>query len=261
MIKVFKTFKVLISILAIFLILFGFMSVLINHKGNIVINVVESFKTRGEYVSTETIRNDITNKDETIAYYKVVALASYEKDTEKIYNDSYTDKSIGTTGDIYLTTSDPFGLMYTKWMSKKIYIGHSGIVYSADGTEVAEVYGNTSNNKVDTYQNDWFDTKNDAFIILRSKDYINKKEIQNWIDENKGDKYNYLYFLKTKNRYYCTDLVSRCYEETQDNPISNKKIFVTGESMISNYNTFVIYYKEKSNTQGVDYNVYYLSEE
>ena len=43
--------------------------------------------------------------------------------------------------------------------------------------------------------------------------------------------------------------------------MNNKNRMITGESMINNIDTFIIYYKEKSSDVGVDYNVYFLSEE
>ena len=76
-----------------------------------------------------------------------------------------------------------------------------------------------------------------------------------------GMKYNYLFFINPKNRYYCTSLVSKCYEESQTNSISNNNIFVTGASMINNDNTYIIYYKERVNDSNIKYKVYFLSEE
>ena len=254
-----KITKIICFIIVIFLITFLIVSGFIIQSGKKTKSIIEDFKNRGELVYVY----------EGIEYYKVKKEHEYEDTSNRIYSTSsvlddsktFTDKKIGTTGDVYITSNDPFGTMYTKWASKRIKIGHCGIVYDEYADTMVEVYGNKVDNIVDKHENDWNELSKNELIIIRKKEYINKKEIIDWLDSKMGLKYNYLFFLNPKNRFYCTSLVSKCYEETQDNHISNNNIFVTGASMINNDNTYIIYYKEKVNELDINYRIYFLSEE
>lgn len=259
--KAIKCFGILIMAIVIILVI---ISVDVNIKGNDLKEKINEFKNRSEYVGTYTLN---TTRKETVSYYKVTKTRDYEiNDDRRIYSLSYTsdttqtftDIKIGDVGDIYLTSSNPFGLMYTEWMSKKIYIGHAGIVNSDEASTTYESTGKGKEKGVHELENDWFSYDTNDLIIIRNKNNINKKEIQNWLKEVEDMKYNYLYFLKTKKRYYCTDLATRCYEESCDIKVTDKNIFVTGESIIDYEDNYIIYYREKSNEDNVDYNVYYL---
>ena len=254
--KITKTILIaLIIILVGVIIISGF----IISSGKKTKSIIDDFKSRGELVFTY----------DGIEYYKVVKEFEYEDTTSRIYSTSsifdeakyFTDNKIGTTGDVYITSNDPFGTFYTKWASKRIKIGHCGIVYDENADTMVEVYGNKVDNIVSIHDNDWNEQSKGELIVIRKKEPINKKEVINWLDSKMGMKYNYLFFINPKNRYYCTSLVSKCYEESQTNSISNNNIFVTGASMINNDNTYIIYYKERVNDSNIKYKVYFLSEE
>ena len=254
-----KVKKLVLIVCVILLIVIIVVSSFIIGSGVKTKSVIDDFKKRGELVYV----------NDGVEYYKVIKAYEYEDVSNRIYSTSsvldeskkYTDKKIGTTGDVYITSNDPFGTMYTKWASKRIKIGHCGIVYDEYADSMVEVYGNKVDNIVDIHDNDWNEQNKSELIIIRNKEHINKKEITDWLDSKIGMKYNYLFFINPKNRFYCTSLVSKCYEETQNQPISNNNIFVTGASMINNENTYIIYYKEKVDDINIQYRVYFLSEE
>ena len=152
-------------------------------------------------------------------------------------------------------------------MSRKIFIGHCGIVYDEDGTKTIEVTGNSNKkeNVVKECENDWIENSSDKLIVLRSKNDIKKDEMKEWLDDNKGIRYNYFFLInmgqKRNKKFYCTDLISNCYIDVEDREISKRNNLVTGSSIINNEEMYIIYYKEKSKKEGIDYDVYFLSGE
>ena len=66
---------------------------------------------------------------------------------------------------------------------------------------------------------------------------------------------------KRNKKFYCTDLISNCYIDVEDREISKRNNLVTGSSIINNEEMYIIYYKEKSKKEGIDYDVYFLSGE
>jgi len=245
---------IIISILCIYV--FTSIIALVNGRKNDII--IESFKKRSTYVETkETIINGIKYN---ISYYKVVASYDYEINDERNLNISDDYNLHGTTGDIYLSNNNSIGLISTKYISKKIYIGHCAMVYNELGTEIVEIVGNESKNenRVRINESSTFIDNKEEYLILRTKNYINKKEIEKVTNSKIGKKYNYLYFIKQKNQYYCIDLVTRILEESSNTKITKRNRLITGTQIINSEELFIIYYKEKSNKADVDFNIYYL---
>ena len=64
--------------------------------------------------------------------------------------------------------------------------------------------------------------------------------------------------IKKKNKYYCTDLLSRVLNKYNIN-IDYDKMYPTGNDFIISENTFVVFICERI-VEG-EFNIYYLSEE
>ena len=133
----------------------------ITFESNEIDKDIIEFKSRAVYV--DSIDN--------FNYYKVIKKYDYE-DSRNICN-NYTDISVGTIGDIYVTNSDPLGGFFvTEWISKYAWIGHAGMIYNEEGTKTIEIIGNGNkkDNIVKIYDNDWLEKVSSELIILRVKD-------------------------------------------------------------------------------------------
>lgn len=202
-------------------------------------------------------------ENEMYTYYKVPRKYIYEE-TDKILN-SPEDKFVGTTGDIYLSNRNPInGFFLTKWISKMSYIGHGGMVYSNDGSQMIEITGNKGRkeNIVKVIDNTWLTIDSPNYVILRVKD-INDTKRERLVQEgNKiiGKRYNYT-FISNKNSFYCTDMISYLFNRI-DVKLNNDSFFTTGSDIITDDDTYIIYYREKIfKNDKVHYNIYYMSEE
>ena len=243
-----KTFRVILLIILLFLISILVVSFSKSSKTD---RKIKDFTSRAVYV--ETIGDT--------EYYKVIKDKDFEDGTNVLT--SHTDKYIGSTGDIYITSTDFTSFFVTKFFIRLLRSGHAGIVAQDDALKTYEIVGNNKNNKIDVYDNDWSELKNfNEYVVLRVKGVKTeeKEKLANHLESIKGCKYNYFFFLTPKNRYYCTDLVSRAYKDSLDIEISKENI-VTGANMISSDNTYIIYYKKEVKNSDIRYQVYYLSED
>ena len=266
--RVYKAIKVIFTIFLFFGIVITMLTSTVLVGGVMVKKKIEDFKSRGEYVGTYDV-NFFSHK--IVEFYEVKKEYDYEYSNRRIYDTSttvdltkkFTDKFIGDVGDIYVASRDPLGSFYTRWASSKIMIGHCGIVYSYDAKYTFEVVGNQSKeeNVTKKYYNTWICAPGPSITVLRTKQEINQDEIVNWCDTHKGLPYNYLFPVRVRQSYYCSDLVSRCIKESNDIDVSTRDVLVSGGSMILNDNVYIIYYRENSDKEGVDYRVYFLSEE
>lgn len=214
-------------------------------------NQITDFKSRGVLVY----------QDDIYSYYRVSKKYDYE-DTSNIV-ESYDDKFVGTTGDIYITNRNPLPSFFvTKWISRLSYIGHCGIVYSEDASKMVEIVGNKSKeeNVVRIVENEWLNIDSPNYIILRSKEINDetKESIINECNNVLGCKYNYTFIFHSKKRFYCIDLVSYIYKKIGIN-LNKDYFFTTGSDLVENNSTYMIYYRERYiENNKVKYNVYYL---
>lgn len=263
--KIFK--RVIIIIL---LVLFSMISIFIANgfiEKASVDNMIKDFKDRGVFV--ETIGD--TN------YYKV--LANDGEDGKNVFSIENGDNFIGTTGDIILTNRNPLRYSNTiiikhlvGFFAKNMFIGHASLNVTDDGGVLLEVtdhevdgYSNIEDNKGVKYsQNTWI-TEDDGspYIIgLRVKqiDDTIKANLVDFASNNIGKPYNKL-FITRKDRYYCTDLVSRAYLDSGIK-INYDGFFTTGNDMIVSGETYIIFIREKYIINDKEYyNIYYLQEE
>ena len=214
---------------------------------------IEEFINRGELVCTE----------DSTEYYLVRKEYDYENTDLRIV-DTYNDGLVGTIGDIYFTDTDFGSNFVTKYICKKLRVGHCAVVASPNAEFNYEIVGNVNkkDNIVKIYENDWQYLVNfHEYIAVRVKgmdaDKQNKLILQ--LQKMEGSPYNFFVFAHMKNRYYCTDMATYAYKAAFD--ININKFFVsTGASMISNDNTYLIYYKREVNKGDIKYQVYFLGE-
>lgn len=222
-------------------------------ENDILNNEIKDFKARGQLVY---VNNNIN-------YYEV--LPKYEYEDSKNILRSYDDINIGTTGDIYITDRNPMNDFFiTGWISNLTWIGHCGLIYSKDGTLMTEIVGNKSkeDNVVKVKNNDWFNNDSKHSVVLRVKDIDNIDKEKIMMESNKliGCRYNYSFIFSSENSFYCSDLVTHIYNEIGVN-LNSDYFFSTGSDIITNDNTYIIYYKEKVSTkEKTYYNVYYLKD-
>ena len=195
-------------------------------------------------------------------YYKISKEYEYEDINTRII-ENYDSNNIGTTGDIYLTSTDWGSSFFTKYICEKLRVGHCGIVYDEQANSLYEIVGNNGkNNVVKLYDNDWYDLNNfNEMIVLRVKDIDSedRDEIKAYLDKIAGSKYNFFFIFHMKNRFYCTDLATEAYKRCFKTNI-NKFFISTGSSMIKDDNTYLIYYKREVNKENIKYEVYYLGD-
>ncbi|MBO7079018.1 MAG: hypothetical protein J6W64_04310, partial [Bacilli bacterium] len=154
---------------------------------------------------------------------------------------------------------------YNKNINKEYNVTDDGAVIveitdhtTTDNKNVEDVSG------VKYSQNTWIseDDGSPYIIGLRIKGISGevKERIVDFASNNIGKEYNYL-FIKREERFYCTDLVSRAYEDSGIN-INYDGFFVTGNDMIVSGETYIIFIREKYVENGEEYyNIYYLQEE
>jgi len=262
--KILKIFNFILIGVLIFVYVFlanGFIE-----KG-IVTNEINEFKERG--VFTEQI---IINKQK-VNMYKVIKKYEYEDISRPIYEFDGYDYNLGSKTDITITSRNPMRHSDSAlvkdvcgFFANNFYLGHATINVTDNGSHYVESIGNGSSNKVEKNRNTWIDTE------IRGKDVTNKivgiriknttAELRNQITEEVLDKvgceYNYNFFFPHKDKYYCTDLITRSlYKFGID--LNYDNFFAIGNDLILSDETYLIFYIE-CDSEGV-FSFYYLSEE
>lgn len=266
----FNLLYVIITMLFIFFICFGVFLTNGFIEKKPVRSILDTFKQRGEYVETVGIHSQKVN------IYKVHTKYKYEKDNFKeVFN--YKDGKehyIGSKTDIILSNRNPLRNHGTAlvadaglFFSSNFFIGHATININDDGSKYIESVGNDAGfYGVRESDNTWIETEvrygNDAQTIvgLRLKNVSEEKkdDIVGELKEKIGCEYNANILIKRKNKYYCTDLISRCLNKYNIN-IDYDRMYPTGNDFIVSENTFVIFICERI-VEG-EFNIYYLSEE
>ncbi|CCV65014.1 conserved hypothetical protein [Alteracholeplasma palmae J233] len=240
-----------------------------------------------EFKSQMVEKTRTEENGQTIIYYVPRETPEGEKPS---FSDS-TKKKVGQKGDILVTQESPFpekGLIHS--FVSYYFGGHAALV--TDSNQLLEVagFGNASllelithdgNNPehdytqtVDYSSNYFFDSNyrstydpsypyygasyRKKFIGLRVNN-ITDKQIDEVIEEgqklvDKKAVYNYLFFLDTKFKYYCSDLVSRLFQ-TQNHLTLNDDGFITSiNDLILSKDTRMFFYTETiDNVQHIYY--------
>lgn len=238
---------------------------------------------------------DEINSTDTIKYYKVSRETYYPNEIIRspFYNGDMTRP--GAAGDIFVTQQSPL-VAYPGIHEFVTFFfgGHAAVIDSnnriyetigipdsdeslldvmINGGRNTHVVGDVFNywlnpNYRDTNTSDpsylsfgnWY---RNEWIGLRIKD-VTQDDIDEALAflEDKAEQeaqYNFLFVLFTRNKYYCTDMVSRAYESIQVNGkqkynLNRDLIAVTVNDLILSKNTYISYYvTTKNNVKHVYY--------
>jgi hypothetical protein len=227
---------------------------------------------------------DEVHSTDTIKYYKVSRETYYPDELIRnpFYNNDLTRP--GSAGDIFVTQQSPLvGYPGVHEFVTFFFGGHAAVLDSTNrvyetigipdsdenllnvilnGGRNTHVTGGTYNYWLDsTYRNtDPNDPSYRAFGNWYRNEWVGlriKGVTQADIDEAllfledkaiQEAQYNFLFVLNTKNKYYCTDMVSRAYESIQTDSgkqkynLNRDLIAVTVNDLILSKNTYISYY-------------------
>jgi hypothetical protein len=240
---------------------------------------------------------DEVNSTDTIKYYKVSRETYYPNELIRspFYNNDLTKP--GAAGDIFVTQQSPL-VAYPGVHEFVTFFfgGHAAVIdennkiYETIGIPDADenlldvmINGGRNTHVVGGVFNYWLNSnyrdtnESDPSYLSFGNWYRNewvglrvKGVTQDDIDEallfleDKAEKeaqYNFLFVLFTRNKYYCTDMVSRAYESIQaDNGkqkynLNRDLIAVTVNDLILSKNTYISYYVTTRNNVK---HVYYI---
>lgn len=230
---------------------------------------IRDFKERGEYVGTETING------QNVKMYLVKAKYDYEDVSRPSFNkvEKYgvIKYYLGSKTDITITSRNPLRMVdsglirdIAGFFSNNFYIGHATINITDDGSKYIESVGNLgSNNGVLESYNSWVDTEirggddTNRIVGLRLKNTTEEirdniaKEVQSKV----GLEYNFNFFIPKKDKYYCTDLISRTTKKYGID-INYDGMFSIGNDIILSKNTYLIFYIDRVSRGNFEF--YYL---
>lgn len=239
---------------------------------------------------------DEINSTDTIKYYKVSRETYYPEELIRnpFYNNNYLKP--GAAGDIFVTQQSPLvGYPGIHEFVTFFFGGHAALVdqnnkiYETIGIPNSDeklldviINGGADTHVVGGITNYWLDPnfrREDEFdpsylafdswyrnkwIGLRVKG-ATQDDIDyalNYVEDKAEQKaqYNFLFVLFTKNKYYCTDIVSRAYEAVKNEEGKQKYQFnrdliaVTVNDLILSKSTYISYYvTTKNNVKHVYY--------
>lgn len=227
---------------------------------------------------------DEINSTDTIKYYKVSRETYYPDELirNSFYNNNYLKP--GAAGDIFVTQQSPLvGYPGIHEFVTFFFGGHAALVdqnnkiYETIGIPNSDeklldviINGGADTHVVGGITNYWLDPnfrREDEFdpsylafgswyrnkwIGLRVKG-ATQDDIDyalNYVEDKAEQKaqYNFLFVLFTKNKYYCTDIVSRAYEAVKNEEGKQKYQFnrdliaVTVNDLILSKSTYISYY-------------------
>lgn len=278
---------------------------------NIKVNkVIHDFKKRAITTQVETIElvDPYTDESYIRKLWPVPRETSFERDGLNVFSNA-EKTNLGQKGDIFTTRQSPFPTIPVFHQFMSYYYGGHAAIYDGSGFLEATGYpddiseflkivfnkGNSSDHGLSTvadkrstpywtrrnsgeyYYDNYYRSK---YIGLRIKDADNEM-IDAFVDsaQQKIDKkslYNFLFFLDMKYKYYCTDLVSRAYEEayyrTENNDLEyhskgyakklNDDGFITSvNDLVLSKDSYMHFYVEITKEHGVVVeNFYYLED-
>lgn len=257
-----------ITFFIIFLLLMIFVFNGLSEK-KIVDSEIEKFKKRAIFEKTTVLQG------QNVTYYKILKKYDYEDLERFVYNtEKYSNCYIGAETDIILTSRNPLRMYgdaivrdFAGVLAKNFYIGHATMNITDDGSKCIESVGNDSGfDGVRIVDNTWIETEvrygNDAQTIIGLRIKNTTKEQRNKIVEDikklEGKEYNHLLLFYMKNKYYCTDLISRTLNKNSIR-INYDYFYTTGNDIIISNQTYIIFLCERVK-EGY-FNIYYLSKE
>ena len=159
---------------------------------------------------------------------------------------------VGSKGDIIVKRGSPYPEIPVFHELMTFFIGgHAS--YVIDSKTTIEVNGKEKNNKVDYYNNDWFNKKECIGLRLKNKEIID--DVTESVKAKLGSKYNYTFVLDKG--YYCTDLMSKSVTDVSKYDNINDFGFTTTNDLITSRNTEICYY-HYTDQKGIKH-VYYVN--
>jgi uncharacterized protein YycO len=259
-------------------------------KDILVRNEINYFKDRGVFEYEEEFEYQ-TGVFQTRRYYKVPRETSYETSDERsVFNDD-SRKYLGQTGDIFLSQRSPFvGTFFVDQFISYYFGGHAALKtennqfieavgFPDDDESILDIMRHPGDEPHDfsvtinrTSSNYWLYPNyrsegtteypyfgsyyRDKFIGVRVKN-VSEEQIQGAVDyaDDKVDVnlYNFLFFLDMSYKYYCTDLVSRAYQDVmvEEDQQTNYAKALNDDGFITSVNdivlsreTYMIFYVE-----------------
>jgi len=260
MIKIIRVYKRQLKII-LFILITVLSSIFIGITLNsIVENVylsieIEDFKNKGVY------QEDVS--DSHTKYYKV-SRETWMSD-ESVFQEVDGRVTYGNSGDIICTLDSYAGnLQITHDLVGFFFGGHcASVCYQ-------ETYNNVSYNKnycieahynngvQQSYSGYWTrENVRDQIIVLRVKASQEKKvEAFHNLCDCIGSDYNKNYIFNTKNNYYCSDLISRAWQDVGID-LNYDGFYCSIQDIICSDMTYISMYKVSKNN--VDY-IYYLED-
>lgn len=284
-----KKIRKIISFVLIF-----FLGFLIFLTGQTVAETVIINREIRKFVQKGVYQPEISNED-TIKFYKVSRETYYPEEFERepFFNGNLL--KLGAEGDIFLTRQAPLPTYPGIYEAVSFYFGGHAAYFgkdndmyetfgfpSADETLFSVIINGGSNTfvQVET-SNYWLDPdyRNEddesyrkfgtyyrkEWIGLRVKG-ITKEEISQVTDfmdtlADKKSQYNHLFIFNTKNKYYCTDMMSRALSTITDSNGESKYnlnkdgVATTVNDLILSSDTYISYYvkTDKNNVKHVYY--------
>lgn len=298
--KICKRFFLIVLILSVSIFLQGL-------NQNIKVNqLIRDFKERGIEGETVTIYFD-NGMEEIRMYHPVERINEYEKaDTRSLFYTTKDEPFIGKKGDIFVTQESPFPNIFGFHQLMSFFVGgHAAlnngnnqfieaVGFPKDDESIFDIIKDPSDGTHDysvgvrqSSTNYWmlpyFRGENDLsypyygsyyrekFVVLRVKNIDEEKldQTMSYANEHLENRslYNFLFFMDTKNKFYCTDFISRSYryglsknssDKNYPKTLNDNGFVTTVNDLILSKDTYITAYVE--NTDGIRH-IYYLEDE
>ena len=213
------------------------------------------------FLVSSTIKNIIT----TVQVKKFIASATFERDfgeaTKIYYVDlgleeqsatfSSSDIVLGLEGDFFVMPETRIvDLNLVKGFIDYNFGGHAGMIVNRNGlpTLIEAMGGTLMENKVYANYGEYYDLYRPelrSVIGYRvNTSYENRQQAATFAIDQVGKEYNYFFAAHRKDKYYCTDIVSRSYwkEAGLDIRLSSNIYDSTQDISISK-NVYIVFFK------------------
>ena len=273
----------------IMLIVFSFSVALFQHLKVYV--TIQRFKARATFEQTVEIMHPSGYK-EVRMYHSIPRIYPYElNDVRSVFESDQSSPMLGQQGDIFVTQESPFPSIFGLHQLMKFYVGgHAAVLddqnrlfeavgFPQPGERIIDMIKDPSNGTHEfnvgvrrSQTNYWINPQfrrvndpdhayygnyyRDSFSVLRVKglnqDIIEaQNDYLNFHLENRS-LYNFLFIFDRKNKFYCTDLVSRSYRyafnrvkgDGYDNILNDNGFVTTVNDLINAKDTYLIIYIE-----------------
>lgn len=216
------------------------------------------------------IQEDVRDFIESAEYEKTEGLYHYyavytdEIVEETITYDHLGNPNLGATGDIFYAAKSYMDVApFTAEFLGFYFGGHAGIIGYDESRKVNQLVealgGSPDENYVDlTRTSDILKVDDRNYVGLRVKAPIqDRQKAWDYALTRVGKPYNYLFIINTKERYYCTDLVARCYgkEAGMNYKIEWNGFATSTQDIHLSNDTYISFVKIKI---GKEYHIYYL---